>query len=502
MDNKNEFQELLDKLLKEQEEKLTKQFQHTLEQREQEWSSLLEAQTQAVATHVADHIGKEVVSSYEAKFGAEAEATQHAKDFPFQEQAQVALQLMRDDGQVMTADELIAKHSTTWDEFNFMGGMTNQVQQANDLDPFKVEPAGPGPAADLDQDTKDVMAAIDYQVQNYSTHDNFPIADEPAIATPTAFSKAQAQAAIASLRAGLSEDSTSTPAEAPKEAPQATKAALEEPALSMTKQDTEAMPSVTAEMLAATQEASQFIADAAFIQRNQGFGTITQYRTMSPNDERLSADTLAAEMSQEKFNVKGKSNELVNYFDKVRSFAFAGKTAEEHRAKSIEKNDIQEWLNSFQPARQAMKEAHESELKLMPFDAPDREVEQMKLKHNLEKKFFDYHEKKELFNAPQYFNNELLDRIPQVEAPTTQERKELETAFKDYAAHRLGKTWKHVYANQEQDPSNPKRMSKDALITAMKRNQELKNEIQPSREFKAPSQGQVKRKIQSLRMTM
>ena len=507
METKNEFQELLDKLLKEQEEKLAKQHEKEkqalvsqFEQREQEWSSLFEAQTQAVAKGVADHIGKEVVESYTAKFGAEAEATQHAKGFPFQEQGQVALQLMREDGKVMTADEFIAKHTTTWDEFNFMGGLSNQVEQAQTFDPFKEQPAGP--MVNLDADTKDVMAAIDYQVQNYSTEDNFPIEGEPAIATATPFSKARAQAAIQSLRAGSTEDSSPTAAQAPVEAPK-----VQEPAISMTKQDTEVMPSVTPEMEAAAMESASFMSDAEFIRKTTQapFPEIENYRTISPSDPKLSLNTLFDEMSTEKFKVSGNSKELVNYFDKTRHFDFKGKTAEEHRANAIEKHDLKEWLNTFQPGLKTMKDAHESELRLMPFDATDRDLEEMKLKHKVEQKFFELSEKTELSQAAKLFKNELPENLPAVAAPTQRELDELRDTFRDYAAHRMGKTWKHTYKNADQDPHAPKRIDKELLVRAMQRNQEMKN-IARGREqayqIERPSQTQVKRQIKAIRQVM
>lgn len=89
------------------------------------------------------------------------------------------------------------------------------------------------------------MAAIDYQVQNYSFEDNFPV--EPA---PTAC-KARAQGVIGAMRSTYStEIPTPTPTE-PQKAPTAANAevpAAAEPATSMTKQDTEQSSSITAEM--------------------------------------------------------------------------------------------------------------------------------------------------------------------------------------------------------------------------------------------------------------
>lgn len=77
------------------------------------------------------------------------------------------------------------------------------------FDPFKEQVATP--AADLDQDTKDVMTAIDYQVQNYGFEDNMPLEAD----TPRALSKERTQAAIQSLRAN---PSTNTPAQVPQAA--------------------------------------------------------------------------------------------------------------------------------------------------------------------------------------------------------------------------------------------------------------------------------------------
>lgn len=515
----NDMQAFFDKMQKEYEEKIAElnkkvEQQDKLISRYEQTFSSFDDQLKVVADKVADHIGKEVVTSFAGKFGVDAEATQHAKDFSYSEQGQVALHLLREDGQVMTADEFAAKHSTqSMDEFNYMGGITAQVDQAQVFDPFKEQPAGP--VAELDQDTKDVMTAIDYQVQNYTLEatqkDAEPVITQEVKVSP--FSKERAQAAIRGMRAVPNVEATQTPTEAkqaPVEAiaqPVLPIAAVEEPTTPMTKQDNEATPSITAEMAVAAKESAEFMSDAHFIKQTQQkpFEMPTEWRNISPSDPLLSLEKLFTEMAEEKFNVGGKTNTLVNYFDKVRDFAFAGKTAEEHRDQAVAKHDIKEWLNSFQPGLKAMKDAHESELKLMPFDATDRDTEQMNLKHKVEKNYYELCEKNELSQAYKLFKNEMPENLPQVAGPTQKEIDNLRDTFRDYAAHRLEKRWKNTYASQDKDPSNPQRMSKEALVRAMQRNQEMKN-IATGRTQgytpPSPSQTQVKRQIKAMRMSV
>lgn len=510
----NDMQAYFDKMQKEYEEEIAElnkkveQQEKLISNYEQTFSSF-DDQLKIVADKVADHIGKEVVSSFADKFGVDAEATQHAAQFPYQEQSQVALHLLREDGQVMTADEFAAKHSTkSMDEFNYMGGLTATTEQAEVFDPFKEQVAGP--TADLDQDTKDIMTAIDYQVQNY-TLEALEKNAEPAIAQEvkvSPFSKDRAQAAIRGMRAVPTEATVETPAtpgQEPVEAIAQSVPPVAEPVEPMTKQDTEAAPSITAEMQAAAKESAEFMADAEFIRKHKQkpFEMPVKWRDISPSDAQLSLETLFKEMGEEKFNVAGKTNKLVNYLDKTRDFHFSGKTAEEFRNNAIEKNDVKEFLNSFQPGLKAMKDAHESELKLMPFDASDRDIEEMNLKHKVERKFYEIGEKTELSRAHKYFRNEMPENLPNVAGPTGKEVDELKNMFRDYAAHRIGRNWKNTYASQEQDPSNPKRMSKESLVQAMQRNQEIKN-IAGRREQSytppTPSQAQVKRQIKSMRM--
>lgn len=455
MDTKNEFQELLDRLLKEQEEKLTRQFekekqalitQH--EQREQEWSSLFEAQTQTVATVVADHIGKEVVSSYTAKFGADSEATQHAKEIPYQEHAQVAAQFLKADGQVMTADEFASKHTSTWDEFNAMGGVSSQAQE-------------------LDQHAG-------------NTDDQW---DEDA------YWARRAKADLDGEIWAAEQETNKAAMEAQKQA----KAPVDQVEQPTTSQDEPTGSSITPEMLAAANRSSNEIAKE-HAKLNE-FKTIEQYSTMSRLDDRLDIKHLEKEMSQEKFNVTGKIGELVNYFGKVRHFDFGGKTADEHRAIAASKNDVKTWLESFAPAETYMKQSQASELKLMPFDASDKDIEQMKLKHKVEQEYFAYSEKSVLSNAKNLFKNEILpDVMRKTPAPTSSELAKLGNAFKDYVAHKLGKTWKHTYA----DPKKP-RMTKDQIHAALVKNNEARTQKAISvTTTKTKTLGQIK----SLRMSM
>lgn len=522
----NDMQAFFDKMQKEYEEKIAElnkkvEQQDKLISRYEQTFSSFDDQLKVVADKVADHIGKEVVSSFAGKFGVDAEATQHAKDFSYSEQGQVALHLLREDGQVMTADEFAAKHSTqSMDEFNYMGGLTAQVDQAQAFDPFKEQPAGP--VAELDQDTKDIMTAIDYQVQNYTLEATQKDA-EPAIAQEakvSPFSKDRAQAAIRGMRAVPTVEATQTPTEA-KQAPVE---AIAQPVLptedlkaqakaefkaarqaAITKQDTDVMPSITPEMAAAAKESAGFMSDAHFIKQTQQkpFEMPIKFRDISPSDPELSLGMMYKEFSVEKFNVAGKTNTLVNYFDKVRDFGFAGKTAEEHREQAVDKRDLKEWLNSFQPGLKVMKDAHESEMKLMPFDASDRDIEQMKLKHKIEHKYYELSEKNELSQAHKLFRNELPENLPQVASPTRTEMDELRDMFRDYAAHRLGRNWKNVYASKEQDPNNPERIQKEQLVRAMQRNQELNN-IATGRDGgynpPTPSKTQIQRQIKSMRM--
>lgn len=538
MENINEFQEILERMLKEQEEKLTKKFEKEkqalislFEQREKEWSSIFDVQTETVAKGVSEHIGKKVIESYADKFGEESEATQHAKDFPFNEQYKIAKQLMNENGEIMTADEFSAKHSTTWDEFNYMGGLTPQVEQTqtainlpeqdplhgavmtdkNTFDPFKEQTDIP--LVSLDNDTKDIISAIDYQVQNFTNDDNFPI-EKDLTSSPTIFGKEKVQSAIKSIRTSPVKENTTTVSQEHTDTSKAQEKAVNEPVIEMTKQDNDVMPTITPEMLAEAKQSSQFMSDAEYIRKtNQAdFPEIESYRTISPSDPALSLDTLWSELSKEKFGVTGNSKELVNYFDKVRHFDFQGKTAEEYRDNAVEKKDLKSWLQTFNT--KTMNDAHESELRLMPFDATDRDVEEMKLKHQVEKKYFELSEKNEMSQVSKLFKNELPENLPSVAKVTQKEMSELKDLFRDYAAHRMGERWKHTYKNKEQDPYSQKRVSKEEIVRAMQRNQELKNiangrnlnsEInsntkQPENTTQPYSKQKVKNRIKAIRM--
>ena len=96
----------------------------------------------------------------------------------------------------------------------------------------------------------------------------------------------------------------------------------------------------------------------------------------------------------------------------------------------------------------------------------DNQISIMSKKHAFENKFFDYREQqeickeRELFNLPsQYFDSQTkkMVNIPTQEItrePTKQEAKDVHDAFKDYTAEKLGKTWKHTYANGENEIRN------------------------------------------------
>ncbi|HHK8126557.1 TPA: hypothetical protein ACQVJW_005582, partial [Serratia marcescens] len=533
-------QALLDEMLKKQEAALRKQFEERekklielYEQREKEWSSLFEAQTNVVADHVAKHIGNEVVESYTAKFGEDSEATQHAKSFPYQEQGQVAAQFLKENGQVMTADEIIAKHTTTWDEFNAMGGLT--TNQAQTFDPFKDEQPVVAPA--LDQEVKDIMAAIDYQVQNYSQADNFPIDSTPVVVandTPTASQEQfvehaptvagpdQVKASIASIRANAAESGSDGQEQSQEDLRAAAIAKFKQnPKLELGKPTTYEQPteqaevqessSITPEMLAATQESSQFMqtADKKATEFKRVLNTMpnadeSKRKTISPMDPKLGFDNLIAEMSTEKHKVHGKSNVLVNYFDKTRHFDFGGKTAEEYRASCVEKKDYQGWLNTFQPGLERMKEQHTSEMKLMPFEATDEQIKEMELKHKTEVAFYETSAKMELSKAQKLFPHQFYDDpsglqsnnrnqngialqssadIPQ--PPSKKEIRALHDTFRDWKAHTLGERWRTEFEPETTLQQKQKKLG--AMLSQAKPTQEAQNREQimkKVREFK------------------
>lgn len=517
----NDIEKMLEDLLKKQEIALRKEYEDRekklIEQHEQlskEWASFFEVKTETIAQGVAEHIGKEVVNVYTMKFGQDSEATQVAKDFSYVEQSQIAVQLMRDDGQLMTADEITAKFSTTWDEFNQMGGLTTEQAQAAVFDPFANEQPVVAPV--LTQEVKDIMTAIDYQVQNYSTTDNFPIATDTPTAsqeqfaepTPTVKTPEQVAGSIKSMRAtteaATGSDDTGAPIQDTAALREAAKAKFrEQPHFDLNKptkaqdEDLQTSSSITPEMLAATQDSSIFMqsADQKATEQKKVQNTVRlveNYKTISPLDERLSFENLKKEMSTEKHNVLGKSEVLVNYFDKTRHFDFGGKTAEEFRAVAVEKKDYKSWLNTFQPGLERMKEEQASEMKQMPFDATAEKTKEMDLKHKTEVAFYEASAKLEMSKAeklfPHEFFNDPAKRAAVVAPPSKSENRELHDTFRDYAAQRLGERWKTEF--EKETPIQAKKRILDAKLSQTKPPQEVR------------SRAQVMDKVRTLKLTV
>lgn len=519
----NDIEKMLEDLLKKQEIALRKEYEDRekklIEQHEQlskEWASFFEIKTETIVQGVAEHIGREVVNVYTAKFGETNEATQLAKDFPYQEQAQVAVQLLKENGKIMTADEFQAKHTSTWDDFNMMGGLSTEQAQAAVFDPFANEQPVVAPV--LTQEVKDIMTAIDYQVQNYSTTDNFPIATDTPTASQEQFAEAihtgktpeHVAGSIKSMRGNVevatgSED-TGAPTQDTATLREAAKAKFrEQPHLDLNKptkaqaqnEDLQVSSSITPEMLAATQESSKVIQSAdqkatEFKKIQNTVRLVENYKTISPLDERLSFENLKKEMSTEKHNVLGKSEVLVNYFDKTRHFDFGGKTAEEFRAVAVEKKDYKAWLNTFQPGLERMKEQQTSEMKQMPFDATDEKIKEMSLKHKTEVSFYEAAAKLEMSKAEKLFPHEFFNnpakRSTVVAPPSKNEYRELYDTFRDYAAQRLGERWKTEF--EKETPLQAKKRILDAKLSQSKPNQEVR------------SRAQVMDKVRTLKLTM
>lgn len=477
----NDIQKMIEGALKKQEEALRKLYeereQNLIEQHqriEKEWAASFDTKTETIAQGVAEHIGKEVVTEYTVRFGEDSEATQVAKQFPFQEKAQVAVQFLRDDGQIMTADERKAKFTTTWDEFNHMGGLTTEQAHAKTFDPFANEQPVSAPA--LTQEVKDIMTAIDYQVQNYSQVDNFPVADSSpkqaqeqlSAPAPTVKTPEQVSGAIKGLRGTVEgpavSDDTTAPIEDVKALRESAKAAFRaRPNLDLGKpskaanQDQDTVQDVTG----GTKEAVK---------------NVLAYKTISPTDQRLSFDVLTEEMSAEKFNAFGKAEVLVNYFRKTRHFEFKGKTAEEFRANCIEKKDYVEWAKSFFVTRDKMIEDQASEIKLQPYTATNKETKSLELKHSVEKKFFDLSEKTEMAKAQENFPHAFMNNTnknPDVaNPPTLKERNELKELFQDYAADRLGGSCRTIF---EETPRQVKIKKLSSALVAPKQATEQKS---------------------------
>ena len=516
-------QELKEQALK-REQELKDQFKVREQALLDEFAKFFDTQTETIVKGVSEHIENKVVESFEQRFGVESEAAQHAKEFPFQEQGQVAVQFLKDNGEIKTADEFIAESATTWDMFNYMGGLTATQSQAQEwVDPFsQVEPTV---SPSLDQETKDIITAIDYQVQNYSKVDNFPIADEQEPqnepqATVIPFSKDKAQSAIKSMRDGATgsdagstgqvEPQVATKTEVQGNIKSAREQALEDfsknPTFSLTKKDTSHnTQTITQEMEAAAMSGSEFFNTQHHIEKNKGFPVIEQYATMSRLDERLSEKTMIAEFSDDtykKTGVVGDEKILVNYFDKVAITEYFGKTGEKHREQALEKNDIQTWSDSFGAARVYMERQHKLEADGIFNNGTDEQIKAMELKHKTEIKMFNVLEADEINNMQKYFPNELPETYafykPPVANTIAEDRAELLDTFKDYAAHRAGGTWKHVYKDENENPFNEKNIKKEAVVFSMQKVQKQRNQV----DIQTFDQDKVKSRVRGLRQSM
>ncbi len=516
-------QELKEQALK-REQELKDQFKVREQALLDEFAKFFDTQTETIVKGVSEHIENKVVESFEQRFGVESEAAQHAKEFPFQEQGQVAVQFLKDNGEIKTADEFIAESATTWDMFNYMGGLTATQSQAQEwVDPFsQVEPTV---SPSLDQETKDIITAIDYQVQNYSKVDNFPIADEQEPqnepqATVIPFSKDKAQSAIKSMRDGATasdagstgqvEPQVATKTEVQQNIKSAREQALEDfsknPTFSLTKKDTSHnTQTITQEMEAAAMSGSEFFNTQHHIEKNKGFPVIEQYATMSRLDERLSEKTMIAEFSDDtykKTGVVGDEKILVNYFDKVAITEYFGKTGEKHREQALEKNDIQTWSDSFGAARVYMERQHKLEADGIFNNGTDEQIKAMELKHKTEIKMFNVLEADEINNMQKYFPNELPETYafykPPVANTIAEDRAELLDTFKDYAAHRAGGTWKHVYKDENENPFNEKNIKKEAVVFSMQKVQKQRNQV----DIQTFDQDKVKSRVRGLRQSM
>lgn len=520
-------QEIKEQALK-REQELKEQFKAHEQAMLDEFAKFFDTQTETLVKGVSDHIENKVVESFEQRFGVESEAAQHAKEFPFQEQGQVAAQFLKANGELKTVDELIAESATTWDEFNYMGGLSNTQSQAQEwVDPFsQVEPTV---SPTLDQETKDIITAIDYQVQNYSKVDNFPISDEQepvAVAqnepqaTVIPFSKEKAQSAIKSMRDGATGSDTGSTGQAEPQV--ATKTEVQEniksareqafedfsknPTFSLTKKDeSHNTQTITQEMQAAAMSGAEFFNTQNVIEKNKGFPVVEQYATMSRLDERLSEKTMMAEFSDDtykKTGVVGDEKILVNYFDKVALTEYYGKTGEAHREQALEKNDIQTWSDSFGAARVYMEKQHKLEADNIFNKGTDEQIKAMELKHKTEKKMFNVLEADEINKMHSLFPNELPETYsfykPPVAKTIAEDKAELLDTFKDYAAHRAGGTWKHTYKDESQNPFNQKNIKKEAVVFSMQRVQKQKNHV----EVQTFDHDKVKSRVKGLRQSM
>lgn len=190
---------------------------------------------------------------------------------------------------------------------------------------------------------------------------------------------------------------------------------------------------------------------------------IIKYANIVRSHEKLSMETLDKEMKQDgykKMGVSGDNKVLVNYFDKVNTFDYGGKNGETFRNDAKKMHNITKWLDGFQPGRQAMNTSHEQENRVARMSNDPDVSKTFELKHKVENKYFDIQERLELSKAKQYFPNEL--NYPEVKPVTRRDMEELHNMFRDYAAHKLGKEWRHTYADPSKDPFNDEYINKKA----------------------------------------
>lgn len=220
---------------------------------------------------------------------------------------------------------------------------------------------------------------------------------------------------------------------------------------------------ITMDMRKEAMESSSFFQDNFKPTTKERMPEIIKYANIVRSHEKLSLETLDKEMKQDgykKMGVSGDNKVLVNYFDKVNTFDYGGKNGETFRNDAKKMHNITKWLDGFQPGRQAMNTSHEQENRVARMSNDPNVSKTFELKHKVENKYFDIQERLELSKAKQYFPNEL--NYPEVKPVTRRDMEELHNMFRDYAAHKLGKEWRHTYADPSKDPFNDEYINKKA----------------------------------------
>lgn len=220
---------------------------------------------------------------------------------------------------------------------------------------------------------------------------------------------------------------------------------------------------ITIDMRNEASEASNFFQANFKPTTKERMPEIVKYANIVRSHEKLSMETLDKEMKQDgykQFGVNGDNKVLVNYFDKVNTFEYGGKNGEAFRNDAKKMHNMTKWLDGFQPGRQAMNTAHEQENRVARMSNDPDVSKTFELKHKVENKYFDIQERLELSKAKQHFPNEL--NYPEVKPVTRRDMEELHNMFRDYAAHKLGKEWRHTYADATKDPFNDEYINKKA----------------------------------------